>query len=244
VLDTVRDTSKVAWILLGKAGIDIVQGNVITMAFDSEGNAKGFASSGSDSYLANVLERIFGTRPVIRAIVNPAAAGTPASGAARRSDGNVGGASGRQAPSSVPGETASADQDKADSSASRSAAKGTRGTTATGRDAAAGTRARSRSKEGPGSGPSAGDQSAGGQDADDQADGGQAAGEQAATRAPRPARRGDRATSSPPRQNRSSGSELSDDPRPDTDAASGGGDNLIGTDLIMRELGGTMIEDT
>ena len=72
VLDTVRDTSKVAWILLGKAGIDMVEGNVITMAFDSEGNAKGFAGSGSDGYLANVLERMFGTRPVIRAIVNPA----------------------------------------------------------------------------------------------------------------------------------------------------------------------------
>jgi DNA polymerase-3 subunit gamma/tau len=244
VLDTVRDASKVAWILLGKAAIDTVDGNVITMAFDSEGNAKGFASSGSDSYLTNVLERMFGTRPVIRAIVNPAAAGSPASGAARRSDGNVGGASGRQAPSPVPGAATGGDQDKTDSSASPSAAKGTRGTTAAGRDAAAGTRAGSRSGQGPGSGPSADDQSAGGQGADDQADGVRAAGEQAATRSPRPARRGGRAASPSTRQNRSSGSELSDDPRPDTDAASGSGDNLIGTDLIMRELGGTMIEDT
>ena len=244
VLDTVRDTSKVAWILLGKAAIDNVDGNVITMAFDSEGNAKGFASSGSDSYLANVLERMFGTRPVIRAIVNPAAAGSPASGAARRSDGNVGGASGRQAPSPVPGAATSGDQDKTDSSASPSAAEGTRGTTAAGRDAAAGTRGGSRSGQGPGSGPSAGDQSASGQGADDQADGVRAAGEQAATRSPRPARRGGRAASPSTHQNRSSGSELSDDPRPDTDAASGSGDNLIGTDLIMRELGGTMIEDT
>jgi DNA polymerase-3 subunit gamma/tau len=250
VLDAVRDTSKVAWILLGKAGIDTVEGNVITMAFDSEGNAKGFASSGSDGYLANVLERMFGTRPVIRAIVNAASAASPASGAARWPEGNAGGSSGRPAPRPVPGAAASADQDKADGAASQSAAAGTRGTPATGGGAGAATRAGSRGGQEQGRRPNAGsrtsapDQNAEGQDGNDQADAGQAAGEPAAVRSPRPARRGGRATSAPTRQNQSSGSELSDDPRPHTDGASGGGDDLIGTDLIMRELGGTMIEDT
>ena len=70
MLDAIRDTSKVAWILLGKASVAAVEGNVITMAFDSEGNAKGFASSGSDGYLANVLERMFGARPVIMAMIS------------------------------------------------------------------------------------------------------------------------------------------------------------------------------
>ncbi|HEX7994284.1 MAG TPA: DNA polymerase III subunit gamma/tau, partial [Streptosporangiaceae bacterium] len=151
VLDAVRDTSKVAWILLGKAGIDTVEGNVITMAFDSEGNAKGFASSGSDGYLANVLERMFGTRPVIRAVVNPASAGSAAS-AARRPDGNVGGSSGRPGPSQGPGAAASAAKDKTDGAASQSAGTGTRGTPATGSDAGSGTRAGSPSGQRPGGG--------------------------------------------------------------------------------------------
>ncbi|HEX7993255.1 MAG TPA: hypothetical protein VF506_04985, partial [Streptosporangiaceae bacterium] len=249
VLDAVRDTSKVAWILLGKAGIDTVEGNVITMAFDSEGNAKGFASSGSDGYLANVLERMFGTRPVIRAVVNPASAGSAAS-PARRPDGNVGGSSGRPAPSQGAGAAASAAKEKTDGAASQSAGTGTRGTPATGSDAGSGTRAGSPSGQRPGGGTSAGsrksagDQNAGDQGGDDRGDGGRAAGEPAAARSPRPARRGGRATSAPTRQNQSSGPELSDDPRPHTDGGSGGGGDLIGTDLIMRELGGTMIEDT
>jgi DNA polymerase III subunit gamma/tau len=217
VLGTVRDTSKVAWILLGKAGIDTVEGNVITIAFDSEGNAKGFVSSGSEGYLANVLERMFATRPVIRAIVNPASAGSPAS-AARKPDGNVSGSSGRPATSQVPGAAMGTDQGKTDSAASRSAAKGTRGTPATRRDAASG------------------------QGADQQAGDGRAASEPADVRSPRPARGGGGAASAP--KNQRPGSELSDDPRPHTDGASGGGEDLIGTDLIMRELGGTMIEDS
>ena len=69
MLEAVRDVRKTAWILLSNyASIDTVEGNVLTMAFDSEGNAKGFASSGSDGYLAGVIERMFGVRPVVRAI--------------------------------------------------------------------------------------------------------------------------------------------------------------------------------
>jgi len=256
VLDTVRDTSKVAWILLGKAAIDTVEGNVLTMAFDSEGNARGFSSSGSDGYLANVLERMFGIRPVIRAIVNPAASAGPGRGAARMPDGNSGGASSRPAPSQ--GAVPSADQDTPDLDASRSAATSTRGEQGTGRDAAARNPAGSRSGRGSGGGQSDGEQSdrgqssggpsprrpsASGQSGDDQAGGDRPAAQPADARSPRPARRGAKAASTPTRQNQSSGSAVSDDPRPHTDAASGG-DDLTGTDLIMRELGGTMIEGT
>ncbi len=69
-----RDIRRTAWILLSSfASVADIEGNVLTMAFDSEGNAKGFASSGSDGYLADVLQSMFGVRPVIRAIVQPGA---------------------------------------------------------------------------------------------------------------------------------------------------------------------------
>ena len=98
VLDAVRNVRKTAWILLSNyASIDTIEGNVLTMAFDTEGNAKGFGSSGSDGYLADVLEQMFGARPVIRAIVNPAAAGGGRA-QARRPDSDFGGTGGRASP--------------------------------------------------------------------------------------------------------------------------------------------------
>ena len=245
VLDTVRDTSKVAWILLGKAGIDMVEGNVITMAFDSEGNAKGFAGSGSDGYLANVLERMFGTRPVIRAIVNPAAAGAAGSGGGRSTAGSPDsnpGASGRRASSPDP------DPSSASPSGSGSTTARERGSSVTGSDTAAsahsGPDSRQGSRSGQGSpsgqGPRGGS-GAGSQAGEDQAERGGAAGETAAGR-PRGTKRGSRSVSTTAHQDQPSGSELADDPRP-TDAAPGGrDDDLTGTDLIMRELGGRMIE--
>jgi DNA polymerase-3 subunit gamma/tau len=244
VLDAVRDTSKVAWILLGKAGIEMIEGNVITMAFDSEGNAKGFASSGSDGYLANVLERMFGGRPVIRAIVNPAAAGA-GRGPARRPDGNPGG-SGRPWPSPAPEADANASHDNASGPAASygSPPASTRGS-AGGRATGAMARTASKTGQSSRSGPGAGGQDDGdqGESGDDQAKG-RAAGEPAATRSSRPPRPSGRTTSKSARRGQSTGSELADDPRPHTDAATdGGGDDLTGKDLIVRELGGRMIEE-
>ncbi|MGN6795081.1 MAG: DNA polymerase III subunit gamma and tau [Streptosporangiaceae bacterium] len=241
VLDAVRDTSKVAWILLGKASIDTVEGNVITMAFDSEGNAKGFASSGSDGYLANVLERMFGVRPVIRAIVNPAAAGGGRE-PSRRPEGNVGGASGRPASRPAPAAAPSADQDITGRAAPgpRSAGTNTRGSAGEGRDAADSAQSVSSSGQRSRSGSSPA-----GQGGKDQAGSGRASGETAAARSSRGPARGGRPASTAQRRDQSSGSELPDDPRPHTDASPGdGGDNVTGTDLIMRELGGRMIEET
>jgi len=51
-----------------------VDGNVLTLAFDREGNAKGFASSGSDGYLTDVLGALFGARMVVKTIVRAAEA--------------------------------------------------------------------------------------------------------------------------------------------------------------------------
>ena len=207
VLDAVRDTSKVAWILLGKAGVEMVEGNVITIAFDSEGNVKGFASSGSDGYLANVLERMFGARPVIRAIVNPAAA-----------------AGGRPAASSASTPPTRRDSPAAD-----------RATTATARTSAA---AGQGSRGGPSAGRQGGDRQ--GESGADQAADRRAAGEPTAARSPRPSGR----TSKPTRRDQRTANELADDPRPHTDAASEADRDLTGTDLIMRELGGRMIEES
>jgi len=79
VLESVRQVRKTAWMLLNSfATVESVDGNVLTLAFDREGNAKGFASSGSDGYLTNVLGAMFGVPMVVRTIVR--AAGTDGGG--------------------------------------------------------------------------------------------------------------------------------------------------------------------
>ena len=98
VLEAVRDVRKTAWILLSSyASIDAVEGNVLTVAFDTEGNAKGFASSGSDSYLADVLQAMFGVRLVIRTIVGPGPGRGGGAGLCRRPGGGTGAGPGGQA---------------------------------------------------------------------------------------------------------------------------------------------------
>jgi DNA polymerase-3 subunit gamma/tau len=249
VLENVRDTSKVAWILLGKASIDTVEGNVITMAFDSEGNAKGFVSSGSDGYLANVLERMFGFRPVIRAIANPAANAGSGRSAARRPDSGVGTSSGRSAAAPAPDASASGDRapmGNLDSGAENSpaSAQGSSGAgrgTAVSADTGSGGGEESRGGQGSRSGRRGG----GRQSGDDQAESGRPADEPDATRSSRQPRRGGKTTSRPTRRDQTAGPDLADDPRPHTDAVPDpGGHDLTGTDLIMRELGGRMIEET
>src|SRR5215813_4148867 len=92
VLNAVREVRKTAWILLNSyASIDAIEGNVLTIAFDTEGNAKGFANSGSDGYLADVLHAMFGARLVIRAIVNPAGGRGAVRGSARQAGDDPGG---------------------------------------------------------------------------------------------------------------------------------------------------------
>ncbi len=225
VLEAVRDVRKTAWILLSSyASIDTLEGNVLTMAFDSEGNAKGFASSGSDGYLADVLENMFGVRPVIRAIVNPAAGGGGGRGSARRPDGDTGG-SGRAAASPA---AAAGNTGDAPASGTTNAAPGKRGSAGAGRDAA-GTGRRDDDAEQRDSSPP------------------EPAGPAAAGPRARTARAaGSGGRQGPPATHRGppAGSDLADDPRPLTDAGPGdGGGDLIGTDLVMRELGGRVIDE-
>src|SRR6185437_4642199 len=84
ILESVREVRKVAWILLGNASVESVEGNVLSLAFEREGDAKGFGSSGCDQDLANVLDRMFGVRPVIRTGVHsgppPGRGGNPGGG--------------------------------------------------------------------------------------------------------------------------------------------------------------------
>ncbi|MDR2985629.1 MAG: DNA polymerase III subunit gamma and tau [Nocardiopsaceae bacterium] len=248
VLENVRDTSKVAWILLGKATIDTVEGNVITMAFDSEGNAKGFVSSGSDGYLANVLERMFGFRPVIRATANQAATSGGGRGPARRAESSSGSSSsnfGAAAPAPDASASAGASTGNPGSSSGSSPASA-QSPPAAGRD----TSASASTGSGGGEDSRSGRGSRGGRGRDGQSGGGKAdsirpTDEPAATRSSRQPRRSGKTTAKPTRRGESSGPDLADDPRPHTDAVPDpSGRDLTGTDLIMRELGGRMIEET
>ncbi len=284
VLEAVRDVRKTAWILLSNyASIDTVEGNVLTMAFDTEGNAKGFGSSGSDGYLADVLEQMFGARPVIRAIVNPAAAGGGRA-QARRQDSDFGGAGARPSPGqgSASASRSPSDRGRADEgggaagsggagSGAWGAAASRRGSAGDGGDAAEsgggddsssrrggdqtrgdrtrGDQAGDRTRRDQARGDQArGDQAGGDRARGDQARAGRAAGGQASVETSRArsagaGAAGGRAASATASRGRAARPDLADDPRPFTDAVPAGGDDLTGTDLIMRELGGRVIDE-
>ena len=101
MLESIREVRKVAWILLSNASIESVEGNVLTLAFEREGDAKGFASSGCDQDLADVLDRMFGVRPVIRSGVGsaPGRGGNSGGDRARSDAGRSDDASARERPS-------------------------------------------------------------------------------------------------------------------------------------------------
>src|SRR5262245_2486139 len=226
VLAAVRDVRKTAWILLNSyASIDAIEGNVLTIAFDTEGNAKGFANSGSDGYLADVLHAMFGARLVIRAIVNPAGGRGAVRGSARPAGDDPGGRhdDGRDAGPAAGSAPAGVGQRSSDGSG----ISGRRESTdrlAAGRDPGR-RRGPSNSR-----GPAA------------EADGQPQAGPKTQTTAPRGESRGRQSAVS--RRRQTAGSDLADDPRPHTDADAGSEtDGLTGTDLVMRELGGRVIEE-
>jgi DNA polymerase III subunit gamma/tau len=226
VLAAVRDVRKTAWILLNSyASIDAIEGNVLTIAFDTEGNAKGFANSGSDGYLADVLHAMFGARLVIRAIVNPAGGRGAVRGPTRPAGDDPGGRhdDGRgagPAAGSAPAGVSRRSSDEPGISRTRERAD----PLADARDAG--------SRRGPGNSR--------GQAAE--ADGQPQAGPKTQTTAPRGETR--RRQSAASRRRQTTGNDLADDPRPHTDADAGSEtDGLTGTDLVMRELGGRVIEE-
>jgi len=210
VLDSIREVRKVAWILLNSATVESVEGNVMTLAFTREGDAKGFGSSGCDQDLADVLDRMFGVRPVIRPVAASTpgrAAGSDASqprrdrpraeaGRADRPGNDDGPVAGSAKPASAPSEEA-----ERGAASSRSApARSSKLAADPPADKATGTRASGRST-------------------------------------PKASKARGQASRQDP--------TMHDDPRPLTDPDQpGSAGDLTGTDLVMRELGGTVIEET
>ncbi|HYB85313.1 MAG TPA: DNA polymerase III subunit gamma and tau [Streptosporangiaceae bacterium] len=93
ILDAVRSQRKVAWMLLNSASVQELEGGTLTIAFPSEGNARGFASSGHDQVLAGALADTLGLNVRIKAVsggppVPPGRPG-PAGGAAPGDPGGV-----------------------------------------------------------------------------------------------------------------------------------------------------------
>jgi len=255
VLDSVREVRKTAWILLSNyATIESVEGNVVTLAFDAEGNAKGFASSGSDGDLAEVLGSMFGARLTIRTIVRPGAVrgGSAAAAAAAAAAGPAPG--GGAAAMRRDGGSSSSPGGSARSAGGGSAGGGSAGGGPAG---AGGPVEPDRGSPGqplkPGetreeSGPQGAAAAAGGMDGDvdqggprdstrrrDERDG---AGPAASRRRVTPKQ------ASGPRA-RPSAADLSfaDAPEPMDMAQAGVADEVTGSDLIMRELGGRVIEE-
>ncbi|MHB1597129.1 MAG: DNA polymerase III subunit gamma and tau, partial [Streptosporangiaceae bacterium] len=89
VLDAVRQIRKTPWILLTNyASVESMEDTVLTLSFDTEGNAKGFGTSGSDNDLADAMEAMFGIRPTIRTIASPAGGRGARTRARGRGDGD------------------------------------------------------------------------------------------------------------------------------------------------------------
>jgi DNA polymerase III subunit gamma/tau len=255
VLNAVRDVRKTAWILLNSyASIDAIEGNVLTIAFDTEGNAKGFANSGSDGYLADVLHAMFGARLVIRAIVNPAGGRGAVRVPARPAGDDHGGADGRgqQGPGPASRQDDRSQDDRTHDDRSHDVGRGTRpaagsapaGVSRRSSDGPGTSRSRERTDQ-PAAGRGAGSRRGSGNSRGQAAEvGGQPqSGLKTQTTAPPGESRG-RPSAASPRRPQTAGSGLPDDPRPHTDADAGDEtDDLTGTDLVMRELGGRVIEE-
>jgi DNA polymerase-3 subunit gamma/tau len=80
ILDAVRSEKKVAWMLLNTASVQDLENGVLTIAFPSEGNARGFASSGHDQVLTSALAAMLGLNVRVRAVAGGAPAASPAAG--------------------------------------------------------------------------------------------------------------------------------------------------------------------
>jgi DNA polymerase-3 subunit gamma/tau len=80
ILEEVKNERKVSWILLRGASVDSLSDGVLTLSFTREGDVKGFMAGGHERALSVVLERVLGINPQIRPIVG--AANGPAAGTA------------------------------------------------------------------------------------------------------------------------------------------------------------------
>jgi DNA polymerase-3 subunit gamma/tau len=250
VLEEVKNERKVSWILLQGASVDSVSAGSLTLSFGREGDAKGFTAGGHDRALSVALERVLGITPQIKTVV--AVPGGAAAGPGGRSGGRAGsggdgrgyedrgsaapgggqydagpgGRGGQPGPDAGPGRPRPQDTGSGPDRGGRTEARG----------GAAGPGDASRPDTGSGAGRGAqgsGDRP-GGASWSDQGSG--------PGRGPAPG--GDARGREPQAR---AGHDASRTGRPSLDAQAGDdsdADALIGADLIERELGGRVIEDT
>jgi DNA polymerase-3 subunit gamma/tau len=100
ILEAVKSGRRVAWILLASATVQSLADGVLTIEFPSEGNARGFVSSGHDAVLSQVLQDMFGITPVLRAATAAPGQGGPAGSAG---PGGAGRGSAPRGPAARPG---------------------------------------------------------------------------------------------------------------------------------------------
>ena len=91
ILEAVRHQSKVAWVQLSSATVDTLHDGILTLRFAREGEARGFSARRSDGDLGQVLERMLGITPRIKAVAGPPGRAEFGGGA---SDGPAGGPGG------------------------------------------------------------------------------------------------------------------------------------------------------
>jgi DNA polymerase-3 subunit gamma/tau len=71
VLETIKSKRRVAWMLLSNASVVSLDEGVLTLRFPRQGDVKGFASSGYEDLLKQVLHARFGVNVMVRAISGP-----------------------------------------------------------------------------------------------------------------------------------------------------------------------------
>jgi DNA polymerase III subunit gamma/tau len=76
ILDAVKDRSRVAWTQLSNATVDTLRDGILTLRFAQVGMATGFSARRSDEDLGQVLEKMLGIKPKIRAIAGTAPGGS------------------------------------------------------------------------------------------------------------------------------------------------------------------------
>ena len=224
ILDAVRSKSKVAWILLNTASVQELEGGTLTIAFPSEGNARGFASSGHDQVLTGALAALLGLNVRVRAVAGgPQSASSAASTQAASSQ-----ATGRAAPGQAAGSRPAPARANEDSATGGSPAVATAGSGAPSGD--------------PPATPPAGPQP-----------GGRTRGPAAAPDDGRPARaaKGPAASGQQPKAARShpaspgpQAAAFAEEEWPDDAGPAGTGtEDLTGMELIRRQLGGRVIQE-
>jgi DNA polymerase III subunit gamma/tau len=95
ILEAVKHQSKVAWVQVNSASVDTLQDGILTLRFSREGEAKVF-SAGRSEVLGQVLERMLGITPRIRAVAGGGQDDGGGSGPAGREVGGGSGPAGRE----------------------------------------------------------------------------------------------------------------------------------------------------